>query len=81
MVQARVGHFVTLLKRTYDEYDWRVTSQKPHKKHKQHHDNGKHHHHGGGAARPSSGVVLMTSVPHPREPTRKGLDKAVVKGF
>ena len=24
---------------------------------------------------------LWTSVPHPREPTRKGLDKAVVEGF
>ena len=24
---------------------------------------------------------LWTSVPHPREPTRKGLDEAVVEGF
>ena len=31
MVQAWVGHFVTPLKCTYDEYDWRVMSQKPHK--------------------------------------------------
>ena len=32
MVQAWVGHFLTPLKCTYNEYDWRVTSQKPHKK-------------------------------------------------
>ena len=29
----------------------------------------------------SSACFLWMSVPHPREPTRKGLDKAVVKGF
>jgi len=56
MVQAWVGHFVTPLKCTYDEYNWRVMSQKTNKKHKQH---DKHHHHGGGATRPSSGVDLM----------------------
>ena len=38
MVQAWVAHFVTPLKCTYDDYDWRVTSHKPHKKHKQQHD-------------------------------------------
>jgi len=43
MVQAWVAHFVTPLKCTYDEYKCRVTSQKPHKKHKQHE---KQHHHG-----------------------------------
>ncbi len=56
MVQACVGHFVTPLKCTYDKYDWRVTSQKPHNKHK---SPNKHDHHGGEAARPSSGVDLM----------------------
>jgi hypothetical protein len=60
MVQAWVGHFVTPLKCMYDKYDWQVTSQKPHKKHK-HHD--KQHHHGVGAARPSSGVDLMIGGP------------------
>ena len=61
MVQAWVAHFVTPLKRTYDEYyDWRVTSQKPHKKHKQH---DKHHHHGGGAAHPYTwGVGCLAHV-------------------
>jgi hypothetical protein len=34
MVQAWVGHFVTPLKRRSDEFALRVTSQKPHKKHK-----------------------------------------------
>ena len=34
MVQAWVGHFVTPLKRRSDKFDWRVKSQKPHKKHK-----------------------------------------------
>ena len=62
MVQAWVAHFVTPLKCTYNKYDWRVTSQKPHKKHKS--PNQHHHHHGGGAARPSSGVDLM----NPRRP-------------
>jgi len=61
MVQAWVAHFVTPLKCTYDKNDLRVTSQKPHKKHK---SPNKHHHHGGGAARPSSGVDLM----NPRRP-------------
>jgi len=56
MVQAWVGHFVTPLKCTYEEYNWQVMSQNPHKKHKQH---DKHHYNGGGAARPSSGVDLM----------------------
>ena len=56
MVQAWVAHFVTPLKCTYDKYDWRVTSQKPIKKHK---SRNKHDHHGGEAARPSSGVDLM----------------------
>ena len=56
MVQAKVAHFVTPLKRMYDKYDWRVTSQKPHKKHN---SPNKHHHHGGGAAKPSDGVDLM----------------------
>jgi len=56
MVQAWVAHFVTPLKSTYDEYGWQVTSQKPHKKHKQH---DKQHHHGIGAARPSSGMYSM----------------------
>ncbi len=56
MVQAWVAHFATTLKCTYDNYDWRVTSQKPHKKHKQH---DKQHHHGVGAACPCSGVDLM----------------------
>ena len=56
MVQAWVPPFVTPLKYTYDKYDLRATSQKPHKKHK---SPTKHHHHGGGAARPSSGVDLM----------------------
>ena len=56
MAQAWVAQFVTPLKCMYDKYDLRVTSQKPHKEHKQH---GKHHHHGGGAARPSSNMDLM----------------------
>jgi hypothetical protein len=56
MVQAKVAHFVTPLKRMYDKYDWRVTSQKPHKKHN---SPNKHHHHGGGAAKSSGGVDLM----------------------
>ena len=56
MVKAWVAHFVTPLKCMYDKYDWRVTSQKPHKKHK---SPNKHNHHGGEAARPSSGVDLM----------------------
>ena len=29
----------------------------------------------------SAAWFLWMSVPHPREPTRKGLDKAVVEGF
>ncbi len=53
MVQAWVAHFVTPLKCTYDEYNWQVTSQKLHKKRKQH---DKQHHHGVGVAHPSSGV-------------------------
>ncbi len=56
MVQAWVAHFVAPLKCTYDENDWQVMSQKPHKKHKQH---DKQQHHGVGAAHPSSGVNLM----------------------
>jgi len=56
MVQASVGHFVTPLKCMYDEYDWRVTSQTLHKKHKQY---DKQHHHGVGVACPSSGTDLM----------------------
>jgi len=56
MVQAWVAHFVTYLKYMYDKYDWRVMSQKPHKKHK---SPNKHDHLGGEAARPSSGVNLM----------------------
>ena len=56
MVQAWVAHFVTPLKCTYDKYDWRVMSQKPHKKHK---SPNKHDHHAGEAAHPSSGVNLM----------------------
>jgi hypothetical protein len=56
MVQAWVGHFVTPLKCTYNKYDWQVTSQKPHKKHK---SPNKNHHHGGEAACPSSEVDLM----------------------
>ena len=56
MVQAWVAHFVTPVKCMHNEYDWRVTSQKPHKKHKHHN---KQQHHGVGAARPSSGVDLM----------------------
>jgi len=56
MVQAWVAHFVTPLKCMYDEYDWQVTSQKPHKKLK---SPNKHHHHGVGAACPSSGVDMM----------------------
>jgi len=56
MVQAWVAHFVIPLKYTYDEYDWQVMSQKPHKKHK---SPTKHHHHGGGAAHPFSGVDWM----------------------
>ena len=51
-----VAHFVTPLKCTYNKYDWQVTSQKPHKKHK---SPNKHHHHGGGAAHPSSGMDLI----------------------
>jgi hypothetical protein len=56
MVQAWVAYFVTPLKCTYNKYDWQVTSQKPHKKHK---SLTKHHHHGGEAAHPSSGMDLM----------------------
>ena len=56
MVQVWVAHFVTPLKCTYGKYDWQVTSQKPHKKHK---SPNKHDHHGGEAACPSSGVNLM----------------------
>jgi hypothetical protein len=61
MVHAWVAHFVTPLKYTYNKYDWRVTSQKPHKKHKSPNPNNtnKHDHHGGEAARPSSGANLM----------------------
>ena len=55
-VQAWMAHFVTPLKCTYNKYNWRVTSQKMRKKHKQH---DKQHHHGVGAARPSSGMDLM----------------------
>ena len=61
VVQAWVAHFVTPLKCMYDEYNWGVTSQKPHKKHK---SPKKYHHHGGEAANPSSGVDLM----NPRRP-------------
>ena len=56
MVQTWVAYFVTPLKFTYDKYDWQVTSQKPHKKHK---SLNKHHHHGGEATHPSSGMDLM----------------------
>ncbi len=40
----------------YDEYDWRVMSEKLHKKHKQHDIQ---YHHGVGATHPSSSVDLM----------------------
>jgi len=61
VVQAWVAHFVTPLKCMYDKYNWGVTSQKPHKKHK---SPKKYHHHGGEAANPSSSVDLM----NPRRP-------------
>ena len=54
----RVAHFLTPLKCLYDYYDWPVTSQKPHKKHK---SPSKHHHHGVGDAHPSSGVYLTNT--------------------
>ncbi len=47
MVHAWVGHFVTPLKRRYNESDWWVTSQKPHKMHRSPNN---HHHHGVGDA-------------------------------
>jgi len=58
-----------LKKCTYGKYDLRVSSQKPHKKHK---SPNKHHHHGGGAANPCSGVDLM----NPRRP-RGGQPSAI----